>query len=73
MNLTAVANKNKENIMTKLEEYENAVKKIKEATGLSDVNEIIQKFATQNETYKSLEHMKGKNDRKILELNEKKS
>ena len=41
MNLTAVANKTKENIMTKLEEYENEVKKIKEATGLSDVNEII--------------------------------
>jgi hypothetical protein len=31
---------------TKLQEYEAAVKKIKESTGVSDIYEIIQKFAT---------------------------
>ena len=49
-------------------EYEKGVKKIFESTGIADANEIIQKFATHNETYKSLEHVKSKNERKILEL-----
>lgn len=35
------------------------------------MNEILQKFATQHETYKSLDHIKMKNDRKIQELQEK--
>ncbi len=59
---------NKENISSRLTDFENAVRKIKDATGVSDANEIIQKFATHTETYKSLEHLKNKNERKILEL-----
>ena len=34
------------NVKSKLQEYENAVKKIKDATGVTDINEIIKKFAT---------------------------
>ena len=34
------------NVKSKLQEYENAVKKIKDATGVNDINEIIKKFAT---------------------------
>jgi hypothetical protein len=30
----------------RLENYDDAMRKIKDATGVSDVNEIIQKFAT---------------------------
>lgn len=30
----------------KLKDYDAAMRKIKDATGVSDVNEIIQKFAT---------------------------
>jgi len=31
----------------RLEDYDEAMRRIKDATGVSDVNEIIQKFATQ--------------------------
>lgn len=42
-----VISSNKENhVKSKLQEYENAVKKIKDATGVTDINEIIKKFAT---------------------------
>ena len=30
----------------RLEDYDEAMRRIKDATGVSDVNEIIQKFAT---------------------------
>lgn len=63
----------KENIIAnRLKDYEAAVKKIRESTGVSDINEIVQKFATQTETLKQLEHIKSKNERKLMELNEKK-
>jgi hypothetical protein len=62
----------KENVTGRLNEYERGVKKIFEITGISDANEFIQKFATHNETFKNLEHVKSKNERKILDLQEKK-
>lgn len=62
----------KENVIGRLNEYERGVKKIFEITGISDANEFIQKFATHNETFKNLEHVKSKNERKILDLQEKK-
>ena len=63
----------KENTVTsRLKEYEKGVRKINELTGISDANEIIQKFATHGETFKSLEHLKNKNERKILDLQDKK-
>ena len=34
--------------------YENAFRKIKESTGVSDVNEVIQKFLTQEQTHDNL-------------------
>ena len=34
--------------------YEAAFRKIKEATGVGDVNEVIQKFVTQKDTEKQL-------------------
>ena len=37
-------------------------------TGISDANEIINKFASHGETLKSLEHMKSKYERRILDL-----
>jgi hypothetical protein len=58
----------KENLTGRLNEYERGVKKIFEATGIADANEIILKFASHNETLKSIEHMKAKNERKILDL-----
>lgn len=37
---SSIADKNR------LEDYDEAMRRIKDATGVSDVNEIIQKFAT---------------------------
>jgi len=48
------------------------MRRIKDATGVSDVNEIIQKFATQNDTYSNLLDLKSTNEKKLLELNDKK-
>ena len=39
---------------TKLDIFENAFRKIKEATGVSDVNEVIQKIINQSGTTDSL-------------------
>ena len=38
---------------------------------MSDVNEIIQKFATQHDTYNNLLELKGSNEKKLLELNDR--
>ncbi len=59
-------------VTSRLKDYEKGVRKIHELTGISDANEIIQKFATHGETFKSLEHIKNKNERKILDLQDKK-
>lgn len=48
------------------------MRRIRDATGESDVNEIIQKFATQHDTYSNLLELKSTNERKLLELNDKK-
>ncbi len=45
---------------------------IKDATGVSDVNEIIQKFATQQDTYNNLVELRESNNRKLAELSDKK-
>lgn len=57
-----------EGMTGRLVDYESAIKKIKEATGLSDANEIIQKFATQSDTYNGLDHQKIKNGLKLKDL-----
>lgn len=66
----SVSQPNKENLSGKVKEYEDAVRKIREATGVSDANEIIQKFSTHSETLKNLDIQKQKNEKKILELQE---
>merc|ERR1740139_640099 len=54
----------------KMEDYEEAFHAIKEATGVDDPNEVIQKFLTQEETHKSLEKVKKENDARINALTE---
>jgi uncharacterized coiled-coil protein SlyX len=46
------------------------MRRIKDSTGVSDVNEIIQKFATQNDTLNNLNELKAENERKNAELTE---
>ena len=56
----------------KLNDYEEAFRRINEATGVSDVNEIIQKFTTQDETSKSLSDLKQEYIDKIEVLTQEK-
>eukprot|EP00992_Anisonema_acinus_P013858 TRINITY_DN8971_c0_g1_i3.p1 TRINITY_DN8971_c0_g1~~TRINITY_DN8971_c0_g1_i3.p1 ORF type:complete len:394 (-),score=107.27 TRINITY_DN8971_c0_g1_i3:120-1301(-) len=57
----------------RLNQYEEAFRKIKEATGVSDVQEVIQKFITQEDTHKNLVEMTKEAQAKIDQLNAEKS
>jgi len=57
----------------KVKSYEEAFRKIKEATGVSDVNEIIQKFTTQEETARNLENLQKEYQEKLEYLSEQKT
>jgi hypothetical protein len=49
----------------KIRAYEAAFSQIKEATGVADVNEVIQKFLTQEETHQSLQQMTAECQSKV--------
>lgn len=66
INLVSRAEDDKE----KLQMFEEAMKRIKEATGVEDVNEIIQKFVTQEDTTNNLQELKNENDKKLAKLSE---
>jgi len=51
--------------------YEEAMKQIREATGVSDVNDVILKLSTQEETYENLKDVKSTNEKKLLVLTDK--
>jgi len=53
--------------------YEAAFRKIKEATGVGDVNEVIQKFITQKDTEKNLVAMTKEAQKRIDELAEERT
>merc|ERR1711998_45899 len=52
--------------------YESAFRRIKEATGVSDVNEIIQKFLTQEDTLNRLNDLAKESQARIEQLTEEK-
>jgi len=54
----------------KVHDYEEAFHRIKEATGVSDVNEVIQKFLTQEDTHKNLTSLTRENQNRIDQLME---
>ena len=56
----------------KIASYEAAFREIKEATGVADVNEVIMKFITQEETHKNLLAMTKESQTKIEALTEQK-
>merc|ERR1711907_490988 len=56
----------------KIASYEAAFREIKEATGVADVNEVIEKFITQEETHKNLLAMTKESQAKIEALTEAK-
>lgn len=53
-----------------LQNYEEAFNRIKEATGVSEVNGVIQKFLTQEDTRKNLTALTKENQAKIDKLTE---
>merc|ERR1719359_2804242 len=54
----------------KINDYEEAFHRIKEATGVADVNEVIQKFLTQEDTHKNLTSLTRENQSRIDQLSE---
>merc|ERR1719161_685281 len=52
----------------KISDYAEAFNKIKESTGVSDVNEVIQKFLTQEDTHKNLNSLTRENQSRIDQL-----
>merc|ERR1712230_305603 len=57
----------------KITTYEEAFRKIKDATGVSDVNDVIHKFLTQDETHNNLVVMTKEAQARIDALNEEKA
>lgn len=66
------ANK-KEDEQDKITTYEEAFRKIRDATGVSDVTEVISKFLTQEETQKRLMEMTKESQLRIDSLQEEKA
>lgn len=56
----------------KITTYEEAFKEIKEATGVSDTMEVVQRFENQKETKRHLEELKKDNEKQIIRLKEEK-
>ena len=56
----------------KIDKFESAFRKIKEATGVSDVNEVIQKIVSQEDTQNNLMELTRENQAKIEQLQDEK-
>jgi len=54
----------------KIQSYEEAFRHIKEATGVSDTQEVVQRFENQGDTQRHLEELKTENEREIARLTE---
>ena len=64
-NIEDPSNLNYKRRQEELAKYEENFNEIYETTGVKDVNEIIQKFTSQEETTKSLEDIKQEHSEKI--------
>ncbi|XP_067228808.1 coiled-coil domain-containing protein 151 isoform X4 [Chanodichthys erythropterus] len=53
--------------------FEEAFQRIKDATGVTDSREIVDRFISQGETQEHLEKMKAENERMLLQLNKEKN
>lgn len=54
----------------KLETYEEAMRRIRDATGATDVGEVVQRFLTQGETQEHLQALQRENTEKLSNLRE---
>lgn len=62
----------KEKEKAKLEKYDNSLRMMKDVTGASDINEIIQRCVTQKEILESLKAEREELQKKILALDDEK-
>ena len=46
--------------------------KIKDATGVSDIREVVERFLSQGDTHKHLETLKSNNEKMLVRLKEDK-
>ncbi|CAH3143122.1 unnamed protein product [Pocillopora meandrina] len=56
----------------KITTYEEAMNKIKDTTGVSDIKEVVQRFLSQGDTQKHLETLKLNNEKMLVRLKEEK-
>ena len=56
----------------KITSYEEALAKIKDATGVSDIQEVVDRFLNQGDTKRHLEHLREENTRQLARLKEEK-
>lgn len=72
--MTAEANKEHydEAREKRIAEYEENMRLIKEATGVSDINEVIVKFRSQGDTHEHLSQLQKANEARYEELKRKK-
>uniref|UniRef100_A0A3Q3IRA0 ODAD1 central coiled coil region domain-containing protein n=1 Tax=Monopterus albus TaxID=43700 RepID=A0A3Q3IRA0_MONAL len=52
--------------------FEEAFQRIKEATGVTDIQEIVERFISQKETHQNLEKLKVENEKVLQQLKEQK-
>ncbi|KAM5170081.1 outer dynein arm-docking complex subunit 3 isoform 2-T2 [Mantella aurantiaca] len=52
--------------------YQEAFQKIKEATGVTDTQEVVRRFVAQGETHRHLEELKSENEKTLVKLKEDK-
>jgi coiled-coil domain-containing protein 151 len=57
----------------KMAEYEETMRLIKEATGVSDITDVIAKFQSQGDTLQHLSHLQKTNEERIEQLKKKKA
>ncbi|KAG8585186.1 hypothetical protein GDO81_004913 [Engystomops pustulosus] len=52
--------------------YQEAFQRIKEATGVTDTQEVVRRFIAQGETHRHLEELKSENEKTLVRLKEEK-
>ena len=63
---------NQEMQEAKISSYEEALAKIKDATGVSNIQEVVDRFLNQGNTKKHLEQLKEENTEQLARLKEDK-
>ena len=58
--------------VAKITSYEEALAKIKDATGVSDIQEVVDRFLNQGDTKRHLEQLEEENTKTVARLKEDK-